>query len=356
MFNKLTNRRGFLTKGVLPIAVAVTQCKPKNEEKVNPNITFGESFEGRNVNINSLLLVSWTSSNVSMIDIKLVNVLTNQSKTLALGVNANNRSIELLIDVEPGEYRLILKDSSSDFNISTGNFSIIDPEIYVRFTNPILNGQYRANQEINIEVLKKQVNNYNLLFSDDNGVSFITLLENQSEDSITVRIPITDKRNCLFRLVSSSNNAVFSDSSRFEIVALTFEGTVPNLFIANDEVELSWNALYETTFIVQFSTNGTTFSNVVETDSKNYVWNVSQQSSNNGRIRIVDKNRPDVFVTSGTVLFRRSETVNVSSLTNSGNFSNINSTVLSQPITIRRVDNDFEAISRTCTHNGCTVD
>lgn len=222
--------------------------------------------EGEKLFANSSYNITWTSANIEFVNIEFSS--NNGATWSTIADSTESDGVYLWENVPSISSSLcIIKISNSDnedfFDMSAGNFEIINENEYLEVTLPNGGESFEAGTTQNINWLSTGVSDVKIELTTNNGISWSTIVESTPSDGHYTwnQLPLTASTNCKLKISDAEDGMPSDDSDGFFTIAPEPDITIvkPNggeSFLSGTSTKVTWTSTNVTNVKIEYTTNG----------------------------------------------------------------------------------------------------
>jgi hypothetical protein len=252
---------------------------------------------GENWNVGSTHSITWTSSNVTTVNITYSTNNGSSWSAVASGVNAAAQSYSWTVPNTASTQCLVKITNSADgtlFDVSNAVFTITGISISV--TAPNGGENWNAGTTHSITWTSSNVATVNITYSTNNGSSWSAVASgvNAAAQSYSWTVPNTASTQCLVKITSVADGTVFDVSNAvFTITGISVSVTAPNggeKWFCGTSRSITWTAQNVSTVTLAYtSDNGVSWQIInasVNALAGQYAWTPADVNSDRCRVRV----------------------------------------------------------------------
>ena len=256
--------------------------------------------------------ITWKNINTDWIKILYTTDSGSNWTLIADNVNASEGKYFWVVpEITANKTKIVIMDNSNSnvYDESDDYFTIVQPSIIV--TNPTGGETLMANSKCEISWLSQYVDNVKIEYTTDNGIIWSKIGESISASlkKYTWKVPNISENKVKIRISDSFDNETKGESKGTFSICLTPELLIlsPNggeVFKAGKESKILWTGTNSTTIAIFYTKDkGNSWILIcdsISTSLGQYNWTIPSLTSNECRVKLVDKLFPDFFDLSDT--------------------------------------------------------
>jgi len=259
---------------------------------------------------NNIVPISWFSSGVTNVDIdfSLDSGLTYSNIATNLNTNLGSYDWTVPSNVITNKALIRVKSSNSSISGYSGVFTIIDSNLVtLNITQPIGGEIFLSQKNILVKWTSSNSQTLDILFTDDNGITWQTLASNVPSvlGEYGITLPNVNSKNCRIRIVDGNFKSRWSTTDVFEVldkqqfslnILTPYSGEQWQI---NSQQTITWQSTGLTTIHIMLSTDGgqnwTILASNVNANAQKYIFTVPPTPSQSCKIKLVSTQFPNDF-------------------------------------------------------------